>query len=53
MGKGLTVAARSSDGIIEAIEHRDSLFALGLQWHPERDALKDTRTDKETGKVIT
>lgn len=52
LGKGLTVAARSSDGIIEAIEHRDSLFALGLQWHPERDALKDTRTDKETGKVI-
>ena len=36
----LTVVARSSDGIIEAIEHQDSLFALGLQWHPERDALK-------------
>ena len=43
LGKGLTVAARSSDGIIEAIEHQDSLFALGLQWHPERDALEDTK----------
>lgn len=43
LGKGLTVVARSSDGIIEAIEHQDSLFALGLQWHPERDALADTR----------
>ncbi len=52
LGNGLTVAARSSDGIIEAIEHQGSLFALGLQWHPERDALEDTRTDKETGEVI-
>ena len=34
LGNGLTVAARSSDGIIEAIEHQGSLFALGLQWHP-------------------
>ena len=33
----------SSDGIVEAIEHQDSLFALALQWHPERDALEDTR----------
>ena len=43
LGDGLTVVAKSSDGIIEAIEHQDSLFALGLQWHPERDALEDTR----------
>ena len=39
----MTIAAYSSDGIVEAIEHRDSLFALAVQWHPERDALKDTR----------
>lgn len=43
LGKGLTIAAYSSDGIVEAIEHRDSLFALAVQWHPERDVLKDTR----------
>ena len=43
LGKGLTIVARSSDGIVEAIEHQDSLFCLALQWHPERDALKDTR----------
>ena len=43
LGEGLTIVARSSDGIVEAIEHQDSLFALALQWHPERDALKDTR----------
>ena len=43
LGKGLTVVAKSSDGIIEAVEHQDSLFALALQWHPERDALGDSR----------
>ena len=38
LGRGISVAAYSSDGIVEAIEHKDSLFALGIQWHPERDA---------------
>ena len=36
VGKGLFVSARSSDGVIEAIEERDSdRFVLGVQWHPE------------------
>ncbi len=43
IGAGLTVAAVSSDGIIEALEYRDNTFALGVQWHPERDALEDAR----------
>lgn len=43
LGEGLTIVARSSDGIVEAVEYQDNLFALGLQWHPERDALEDTR----------
>lgn len=43
LGHGLTIVAKSSDGIVEAIEHQSSLFALALQWHPERDALGDTR----------
>ena len=38
LGKGVSIAAYSSDGVVEAIEHKDSLFALGIQWHPERDA---------------
>lgn len=42
LGNGLTIAARSSDGIVEAVEYRDNLFAMGLQWHPERDALGDS-----------
>ena len=37
------MVAQSSDGIIEAIEYQDATFALALQWHPERDALEDTR----------
>lgn len=29
------VSARSPDGVIEAIEHPDKTFMLGVQWHPE------------------
>lgn len=28
-------AARSSDGVIEGIEHRNHPWAIALQWHPE------------------
>lgn len=42
-GEGLTIVAHSSDGIVEGIECQDNLFALGIQFHPERDALRDTR----------
>ena len=34
IGSGFTVCARTSDGIVEAIEHENGLW-LGLQWHPE------------------
>lgn len=43
LGEGLTVAAVSADGIIEAVEYRENRFVLGLQWHPERDALGDSQ----------
>ncbi|MGE0324208.1 MAG: gamma-glutamyl-gamma-aminobutyrate hydrolase family protein [Polyangiaceae bacterium] len=35
LGRDLRVAARSSDGVIEAIEHTSPHFCLGVQWHPE------------------
>lgn len=33
--EGFLVSARADDGVIEAIESRHHLFALGVQWHPE------------------
>lgn len=30
-----TISATDGEGLIEAIEHRDHPFALGVQWHPE------------------
>lgn len=35
---GLLVAARSDDGIVEAVESVQHPFVLGVQWHPEQDA---------------
>lgn len=31
----LIVAATADDGIIEAVEHPDHRFCIGVQWHPE------------------
>ncbi len=36
VGKGQRVSARAPDGVIEALEHTDHPFRLGVQWHPER-----------------
>lgn len=40
-GKGLTVSALSSDGVIEAIELPDYPFLIGVQWHPELEPESD------------
>ena len=34
-GNQLIAAAVSDDGIIEAVEHPDHRFCIGVQWHPE------------------
>lgn len=36
-GADLRVAARSEDGLVEAVESQDKPFCIGVQWHPERD----------------
>jgi len=35
LGSGLREAARADDGTVEAVEHPDRRFALGVLWHPE------------------
>ena len=42
LGSGLTIVASSSDGIVEAVEYQENTFVLGVQWHPENDAIKNT-----------
>jgi gamma-glutamyl-gamma-aminobutyrate hydrolase PuuD len=41
LGRGLSVAATSPDGAIEAVERPDKSFVIGLQWHPEIGSLTD------------
>jgi len=35
LAPGLIVSAKASDGIIEAVEHPEKKFVMGVQWHPE------------------
>lgn len=37
LGDSLCTSAHAPDGIIEAVEIPERQFALGVQWHPERD----------------
>ena len=41
LGRNLRVAAISSDGVIESIEHTSHSFVLGVQWHPEHAVDRD------------
>lgn len=43
LGDGLEATATSSDGVIEAIELKDSKFTVGIQWHPEIMAKSNIR----------
>jgi len=46
LGGNLRISAQAADGIIEAIEHRDHPFCLGVQWHPEATADSDPSQQK-------
>jgi gamma-glutamyl-gamma-aminobutyrate hydrolase PuuD len=35
LGSGLVVTARSTDGVVEAVELPGHRFVVGVQWHPE------------------
>lgn len=42
LGRGLKVAARSSDGVIEAVVHTGAPLT-GIQWHPEHPSVSQTQ----------
>jgi len=44
------VAARSGDGIVEAVELPDARFAIGVQWHPE--SLDSHHRDRVFGAFV-
>lgn len=44
VGDGLTVTARSADGIVEGIASKTNAGQLGVQFHPE--VMKDARTER-------
>lgn len=46
LGKGLKVAAKAPDGMVEAVYLPDHKFALGVQWHPEFSRLSDGNSRK-------
>jgi len=35
LGRGLVASATAADGVIEAVEHVELPFCIGVQWHPE------------------
>ncbi len=43
VGSGFRVSAYAPDGVIEAIEHVNGTFAVGVQWHPESLIESDTK----------
>jgi len=47
-GKGLISSAKASDGMIEAIEHPNKKWCIGVQWHPEMMV----ETDKNQVKLF-
>ena len=50
-GKGIRVAARSEDGVIEGAEH-ESLPVWSVQFHPERMCFRHRRDDTVDGSGI-
>jgi putative glutamine amidotransferase len=43
LGAGLRATAHAPDGVIEGVIFDEHPFALGVQWHPEMQALDDPR----------
>lgn len=47
LAETLDVAAKSSDGIVEAVVHETMPFCIAVQWHPEEQAIAGDETAKK------
>lgn len=52
LADGLTVAAKSSDGLVEAFTMENYPFFLGIQWHPEDLFLSDQNAQRIFNEFI-
>ncbi len=46
------ITAKAPDGVIEAIEHPNCTFHIGLQWHPEKTYFTDTYSKAIIDRLI-
>jgi putative glutamine amidotransferase len=53
LAPGLQVSARSSDGLVEALESGTDHFLVGVQWHPEVFERSDARTRRLFQSFVT
>jgi putative glutamine amidotransferase len=53
LAPGLQVSARSSDGLVEALESGTDHFLVGVQWHPEVFERSDERTRRLFQSFVT
>lgn len=49
----LRVVAWAPDGIVEAVEHTDHPWLIGVQWHPELTAATDARQQRLFNGLVT
>lgn len=52
LGQGLTIVAYGPDKVIEAVEYKANDFALGVQFHPEADALDSQAFQAYFGALV-
>lgn len=52
LGDGLTPVCWAEDGLVEAVEYRNGVWAAGVQWHPERMLGEDSGTHKRLFRLF-
>lgn len=52
LGRGLSIVAESSDGVIEAVESSEFKQLIAVQWHPEVSAGEDLSQQKLFNQLV-